>query len=279
MMTETIVQHGLEASAQGTAPGRGRLAGRRILVVGGGQLTFGMEGAPMGNGRTISLLCGREGASVAVADVNGDAAAETAGLVASEGGTAFPLTADATDETSVQQMIETAVKQLGGLDGLVVNVGMGRGQGLEQTSVTDWDWVFALNVRAHFLSCKYALPVLEPGSAITLTSSTAAVLPSTTEIPAYAASKAALWGLCLYVAKEAAPKGIRVNLVVPGLIDTALGRLATMVRPERAQTPIPLGRQGTAWEVAYATVFLLSQEASYITGQSLVVDGGLSTVR
>ncbi len=278
-MTETIVQHGLEASAQGTVPGRGRLAGRRILVVGGGQLTFGMEGAPMGNGRTISLLCGREGASVAVADVNGDAAAETAGLVASEGGTAFPLTADATDETSVQQMIETAVKQLGGLDGLVVNVGMGRGQGLEQTSVTDWDWVFALNVRAHFLSYKYALPVLEPGSAITLTSSTAAVLPSTTEIPAYAASKAALWGLCLYVAKEAAPKGIRVNLVVPGLIDTALGRLATMVRPERAQTPIPLGRQGTAWEVAYATVFLLSQEASYITGQSLVVDGGLSTVR
>ena len=81
------------------------------------------------------------------------------------------------------------------------------------------------------------------------------------------------------MAKEAAPKGIRVNLVVPGLIDTALGRLATMVRPERAQTPIPLGRQGTAWEVAYATVFLLSQEASYITGQSLVVDGGLSTVR
>src|SRR5712692_6252845 len=191
---EISVQHGLEASAQGTVPGRGRLAGRRILVVGGGQLTFGMEGAPMGNGRTISLLCGREGASVAVADVNGDAAAETAGLVASEGGTAFPLTADATDETSVQQMIETAVKQLGGLDGLVVNVGMGRGQGLEQTSVTEWDWVFALNVRAHFLSCKYALPVLELGSAITLTSSTAAVLPSTTEIPAYAASKAALWG-------------------------------------------------------------------------------------
>jgi len=85
MMTENSVQHGLEASAQGTVPGRGRLAGRRILVVGGGQLTFGMEGAPVGNGRAISLLCGREGASVAVADVNGDAAAETAGLVASEG--------------------------------------------------------------------------------------------------------------------------------------------------------------------------------------------------
>src|SRR5260370_32829519 len=121
MMTESIVQDGVEGSAEGTVPGRGRLAGRRILVVGGGQLTFGMEGAPMGNGRAISLLCGREGASVAVADVNGDAAAQTAALVASEGGTAFPLTADATDETSVQQMTETAVQPPGGLDGLGVS--------------------------------------------------------------------------------------------------------------------------------------------------------------
>ncbi|MGA2731901.1 MAG: SDR family oxidoreductase [Syntrophobacteraceae bacterium] len=79
--------------------------------------------------------------------------------------------------------------------------------------------------------------------------------------------------------REAAPKGIRVNLVTPGLIDTSLGRLATRVRPDRAQTPIPLARQGTAWEVAYAAVFLLSYEASYITGQSIVVDGGLSAIR
>jgi NAD(P)-dependent dehydrogenase (short-subunit alcohol dehydrogenase family) len=120
---------------------------------------------------------------------------------------------------------------------------------------------------------------MEKGAAIVFTSSTAAVLPSTTDIPAYAASKAALAGLNVYVAKEAAPKGVRINMVTPGLIDTSLGRLATRIRPDRAQTPIPLSRQGTAWEVAYATVFLLSHEASYITGQSIVVDGGLSAIR
>ena len=97
-------------------------------------------------------------------------------------------------------------------------------------------------------------------------------------MPAYDASKAGLAGLCRHVAFEAARRGVRANLVVPGLIDTPLGRLATAGRPGRARTPVPLGRQGTAWEVAYATVFLLSPEASYLTGQSLVVDGGLSSI-
>src|SRR5260370_38357483 len=105
-MTENSVQHGLEASAQGTVPGRGRLAGRRILVVGGGQLTFGVEGAPVGNGRAISLLCGRGGDCVAVADVNGDGGGVTAGLVASEGGTACPRTAHATEGRRVPQMVD-----------------------------------------------------------------------------------------------------------------------------------------------------------------------------
>ncbi len=278
-MTPVCDEHPLVPEAAGTAPGRARLTGRRILVVGGGQLTYGMHDAPIGNGRAMSILCGREGAAVAVADLNADAAAETARLVEVEGAKALPMTVDATEEASVQHMIQATREQLGGLDGLVVNVGMGRGQALAQTSVTDWDWVFALNVRAHFLCSKYALPVMEEGAAIVFTSSTAAILPSTSDIPAYVASKAALAGLNVYVAKEAAPKGIRVNLVTPGLIDTSLGRLATLMRPERAQTPIPLARQGTAWEVAYAAVFLLSHEASYITGQSIIVDGGLSAVR
>ncbi len=266
------------AEIQGNAPGRARLTGRRILVVGGGQQTYGIPDAPIGNGRAISILCGREGAMVAVADLNADAAAETAQMVETQGANALPMTVDATREADVQQMIRTVVEQFCGLDGLIVNVGMGRGRQLAWTSVADWDWVFALNTRAHFLCSKHALPVMAPGGAIVFISSTAAFLPSTTEIPAYAASKAALAGLNLYVAKEAAPKGIRVNLVTPGLIDTSLGRLATRFRPDRAQTPIPLDRQGTAWEVAYAAVFLLSGEASYITGQSIVVDGGLSTI-
>jgi len=98
-------------------------------------------------------------------------------------------------------------------------------------------------------------------------------------VPAYDSSKAGLGGLCRHVAFEGSRRGVRANIVAPGLMDTPLGRAASRGRPSRTQTLIPLGRQGTAWEVAYAAVFLLSGEASYITGQNLVVDGGLSELR
>lgn len=97
-------------------------------------------------------------------------------------------------------------------------------------------------------------------------------------LPAYDVSKAGIEALSRHTAREGARRGIRCNVVVPGLIDTPLGRVATEGRPSRAKSPVRLGRQGTAWEVAAATVFLLSDDASYITGQDLVVDGGLSTL-
>ena len=98
-------------------------------------------------------------------------------------------------------------------------------------------------------------------------------------IPAYDASKAALGGLMRHVALEGERRGIRANIVAPGLMDTPLGRAASRGRPSRARTPVPLGRQGTGWETAYAVLFLLSDESAYITGQTIVVDGGLTSLR
>jgi NAD(P)-dependent dehydrogenase (short-subunit alcohol dehydrogenase family) len=263
---------------RGATPGRGRLAGRRVLVVGAGQQRFGPDDL-VGHGRARSVVFGREGAAVACADINGDAAAETAAAVRDEGAMALAITADGSAEDDVRRMIAEVVDGFGGIDGVVLNLGIGgSGRLLEQTPAEDWDRVFAVNVRSHFLCCKHVLPVMADGGAIVLVSSIAALI-AVSDKPAYNASKAALSGLCHAAAKEAAPRGVRVNVLVPGLIDTPLGRRASAGRPERATTPIPLGRQGTAWDVAAAALFLVSDDAAYVTGQSLVVDGGLTTLR
>ena len=160
----------------------------------------------------------------------------------------------------------------------MLNVGIAAGRKLEGTSPELWDLTFAVNLRAHFLLARAALPRLADGGAIVFISSVAGLGPGSL-LPAYDASKAGIFGLSRHVALEGSRRGIRANVVVPGLIDTPLGRLASRGRPSRDRTPVPLGRQGTAWEIAYATVFLLSGEASYVTGQMLVVDGGLSALR
>jgi NAD(P)-dependent dehydrogenase (short-subunit alcohol dehydrogenase family) len=266
------------AEAAGAAPGRGRLSGRRILIVGAGQQSYDIADPPIGNGRAMCRLFAREGAQVAVADIDAAEAEETADEVRSEGSSAISIVADAGKPADIERMVDEAREGLGGLDGLVANVGIVAGWGLEGTTVDDWDRVFAINVRSHFLVCKHAFAVMPDGASIVLTSSIASSMPIN-EVVAYHTSKAALGGLCLWLAKHAATRRIRVNIVVPGLIDTSLGRLANKADPSREERPVPLGRQGTAWEVAYAAAFLLSDEASYITGQSLVIDGGLVGLR
>jgi NAD(P)-dependent dehydrogenase (short-subunit alcohol dehydrogenase family) len=268
----------LTSEARGASLGRERLAGRKILIVGAGQQNYGIENPPIGNGRALSRLLAREGARVAVADVDRAAVEETARQVHAEGQAAVAIVADAGEPSEIERMVDDAYTGLDGIDGLVVNVGIAGGWSLEHTSAQDWDRVFQVNVRAHYLICKHALAVMRDGGAIVLTSSVAALMPAN-EVVAYHSSKAALHGLCTWLAKHAAAHGIRVNLVVPGLIDTSLGRLAGKADPSRQERPIPLGRQGTAWEVAHATSFLLSDEASYITGHALLVDGGLQTLR
>jgi NAD(P)-dependent dehydrogenase (short-subunit alcohol dehydrogenase family) len=275
MTTQT---QSLPSEALGDAAGRGRLTGRKILIVGAGQQSYGIQDPPVGNGQAMSRLFAREGAALALVDRDATALEETVRHVSAEGSSPVAIVADAANPSELERAVGEAHAGLGGLDGLVVNVGIAGGWDLQSTSVEDWDHVFQVNVRAHFLACKHALAVMEDGASIVLTSSIAALMPAN-EIVAYHSSKAALTGLCTWLAKHAAPKGIRVNIVVPGLIDTSLGRLAGAADPTRAQRPVPLGRQGTAWEVAYATAFLLSGEASYITGHSLLVDGGLLALR
>jgi NAD(P)-dependent dehydrogenase (short-subunit alcohol dehydrogenase family) len=256
-----------------------RLSDRRLLVVGAGTRRTDDPDAPIGNGRAISIVAAREGAAVACADIDADAAATTVREIESEGGRATPIVADVADPGQCWRLVASAVDALGGLDGIVLNVGIGLGAGLEGTSVDDWDLAVAVNLRSHFLVCKDALPLMADGGAIVFVSSVAGFRAGSGS-PSYDSTKAGILGLCRHVGREGAKRRIRANVVVPGLMDTPIGRAATSQNPNRDRIAalVPLGRQGTAWEVAAATVFLLSEEASYITGQPLVVDGGLTTL-
>jgi len=273
-MSERVVH--TPAESKGEAPPRGRLSGRRILVLGGGQMDIGEDDTPIGNGRAIGVLCAREGAAVAVADRDLASATATVSLIEKENNQAFAIEADATKEDDIVRMIGEAHEGLGSLDGIVLNVGIGAGGAwLEGVTAENWDKVFAINLRSHMLTVKHAMAKLADASSLVFISSIAG-LTAGSRLPAYDASKAGLFGLCRHVAFEGARRGIRANVVAPGLMDTSIGRLASRRTPNRATTNVPLGRQGTGWETAYATLFLLSDESAYITGQTLAVDGGLS---
>jgi NAD(P)-dependent dehydrogenase (short-subunit alcohol dehydrogenase family) len=258
----------------GQAPGRGRLAGRKVVVVGAGQRpTPPGESVPVGNGRAIALLAAREGARVACIDAAAEAADATVAQIVSAGGQGFAEIADVRDAAAIAPLVGRCAERLGGIDGLVLNVGISRGLPLERITVETWDEEFAVNLRSHMLFAQAALPLMAPGGSIVLISSLAA-LRNQSRNPTYEASKAGQVSLARAIAVAGEPKAIRCNAVLPGLMDTPMGRDATRRRPNRA-IAVPFGRQGTGWEVGYACVFLLSHEASYVNAHALQVDGGL----
>ncbi|WP_338664661.1 SDR family oxidoreductase [Pararoseomonas sp. SCSIO 73927] len=257
----------------GQGPRFQRLTGRRVLVVGAGQRGSADPDPPVGNGRAMAVLFAREGAAVACLDIAGDAVEETCGIVGREGGRAVPILADVSEVEAIPRAVEEARAGLGGLDGLVLNVGISTRQKMEELTPEDWDRVFAVNVRSNMLFAQQALRVMKPGGSIVLISSLASQR-ATSRNPAYETSKAAQVALARSVARAGEPLGIRCNSVAPGLMDTPMGRDASRNRASRAAL-VPFGRQGTGWEVAYAALFLISNEASYVNGHCLIVDGGL----
>jgi NAD(P)-dependent dehydrogenase (short-subunit alcohol dehydrogenase family) len=258
----------------------GRLEGKRALVVGAGQT----PGATVGNGRATAVLFAREGAQVVLVDRDEASLAETARLIADEGGRAETLVGDIGTEAGCQAVVGGAHDALGGIDVLHNNVGIGAGDASPTRLTEDaWDRIVDLNVKSMWLVCKHVVPVMrEQGSGAIVNVSSVAAVAATGTLTAYKVSKAGVNALTQTLAMGNARLGIRVNAIMPGLIDTpmavdatarATGAARDVVADARAAR-VPMGRQGTAWDVAHAAVFLASDEAAFITGVLLPVDGG-----
>lgn len=264
------------------SPEARRLDGRVALVVGGGQT----PGETIGNGRAIAVTFARHGARVVVADRILDRASDTADEIIADGGAAIAVPADVTSSDDCRGMVTATLDAFGTLDILVNNVGIGAGDG-GPTGLDEevWDRIQDVNLKGMFLTCKHALPAMRQnaGGAIVNISSIAAVC--STNLLAYKTSKAGVNALTHSLAMGNAKHGIRANAIMPGLMDTpmavdelatALGVARSMVAERRAEQ-VPLGQQqGTAWDVANAALFLASDDARFVTGVLLPVDGGQS---
>ncbi len=249
------------------------LSGKRAFVTGAGGAL----------GRASCLWLARGGASVAVVDIVAGAAEETARLVTEQGGHAVVVTADVSDQDQVRSAVEFAVSELGGLDTLVNNAGiMPHDDGsLLDADLDRWRFISSINLEGTVLCSKYALPHLieAGGGAVVNMGSFLAVLGCSYPQDAYAASKGAISALTRSMAVQFGPKGIRVNALAPGPVMTAHVEQffpdpqARAVRLAR----VPLGRFGTPDDVAGLVAFLASDDASWLTGQVVVLDGGISS--
>ncbi|WPB56069.1 SDR family oxidoreductase [Xylophilus sp. GOD-11R] len=260
-----------------------RLAGRVCLLIGGGSSSA--DGGPS-NGQAVALTFARQGATVVVVDLQLAAAEDTVRQIVEEGGRAVALQADAARHAQVSAVVAQTVERFGRIDILYNNVGIEVRGGVVDTSEDDWDRVHDVNLKSVFLACKEVLPHMERAGrgAIVNVSSTASLRWTTVEFISYNTSKAALNQLTRVMARTYAPKGIRCNAILPGMIDTP--HIRTLFRdksPEEFAAILaerdarcPMGRQGSCWDVANAALFLVSDEAAYVSGVLLPVDGALS---
>jgi NAD(P)-dependent dehydrogenase (short-subunit alcohol dehydrogenase family) len=251
-----------------------RLLGRKILVVGAGQRKTVDENVPIGNGRAISVLFAREGATVVCLDWNREAAETTVAQIKAEGGKASAQVFDVRNADGIAKAVDDSKAHMGGLDGLALVVGISKGLSLAKLTKEAWDDDFAVNVRSHMLFSQRAVEVMSPGGSIVLLSSMASQRASGGN-PAYETSKAAQLALVRAIARAGESNGIRANAIAPGYVDTPMGRDASRRSAGRAQV-IPFGRQATGWEVAYTALFLVSNEASYVNGTTIFMDGGMT---
>ena len=249
-----------------------RLKDKVAIVTGAGSIRPGI-----GNGKATAILFAREGAKVVAVDRNLEAAEETVRIIENEGGEAIAVQADVTKESDARKLVEATISKYGKLDILFNNVGGAwGGTGLKVTE-EEWDTVMDLNLKSVVLVCKYAVPemIKNGGGAIVNNSSMAAYHAH--GIYAYSASKAGVIALTRCLAVGLAKDNIRVNCVAPGLMDTPLvAPIMTEKRIRRVEERVPLKRHGKAEETAYTVLFLASPESSYITGQTIPIDGGLS---
>jgi len=256
-----------------------RLAGKRAAIVGAGSI-----GPGWGNGKATAVRFAREGARVLCVDRVPEAAEETAGLIRAEGGTAETLAVDVTHPQAGSQLMARMGALWGGIDILDYNVGISAPGGVLETRDEDWARVFEVNLTAAMRLTRSTLPAMrDQGSGAYLyVSSLAAVYSAPYSYVSYEVSKMALVRFAKSVARENAPYGVRANAILPGVIETphvnAFVDADTDPRDlaARRAAMVPMGRQGSAWDVANAALYLASDEAGFVTGVDLRVDGGLT---
>lgn len=249
-----------------------QMTGKRVVMTGGAANI----------GRSSALLLASHGARLVIGDVDERGATETVSMIEDAGGSASFVETDVTDSTAMKQLIDSAAEQLGGLDVGFFNAGLQRSGGVTVFSEEDWDALFEVNPRHCFLGAKYLVPhLLGTGGSIVFTASLAAIKGGP-GLTGYSASKGAIVGFGKALAAELAPDKIRVNTICPGWIDTPFNQPAIDFMGGResqestVRQVVPLGRQGVPEEIASGVLFLASDASSYMTGQILVIDGGVA---